>query len=139
MKIVARKLFDRLVTRERQVIEIQNSSLCLVVGIVFLLDGDSLYSRFPDTYRYMEWLPSAVWGAIYTLAGVAHLAALYFGWRMLRKHILLVKCGLWVFLAYCVVSGDPAAVSGYFYVIFAFVAMRAFFRIQVLKIEERDA
>lgn len=119
--------------KNRVLLEAQNSILSTTVGIIFLADyffEGNLYTRFPDTYRFMKFIPTIMWGLIYTGAGVAHLYTLYYKHAMLRKNILLVKAGLWVFLGSCVVYGGVYAASGWFYFIFAFFAVTCFFKIK---------
>lgn len=120
---------------EDRLLEIQNSSASLVVGLLFIADtlfGGNLYGRFPDTYRYMEWLPSWGWGMIYSAAGMLHLLAVTFGFRSIRKQVLWIKGGLWIFIAMCVLIGDAFAASGWIYLIFALFAFRGFLKIKIL-------
>jgi hypothetical protein len=70
-----------LLRTDRHIIEVQNASLMIVVGAVFLLEHGNLYNRFPDTYEFMEWLPAWVWGTVFLIAGFVHLVALRLGHR----------------------------------------------------------
>jgi hypothetical protein len=117
--------------KNRILLEAQNSILSITVGVIFLLDfmfDGNLYTRFPDTYRFMKFLPSFAWGVIYAGAGFIHLYSLIWPRLWLRKNILLVKTGLWTFLGFCVVYADVYAASGWFYFIFAGFAVGMFFK-----------
>lgn len=120
--------------RNKELLEIQNSVLSITVGMVFIADyffHGNLYDRFPDTYRFMKFLPSIAWGIAYSLAGGIHLTTLLTAKaERLRKEILLVKSGLWFFLGWCVVYADVFAASGWLYFIFAFFALVSFIRFQ---------
>lgn len=117
--------------RNRNLLEVQNSSASLVVGLVFIANSlfhGNLYDRFPDTYRFMAFWPSWKWGIVYATFGVIHMLTLYFHKRTLRKSILLIKAGAWIFLGICVVYGDVFASSGWLYFIFATFAAISFLK-----------
>jgi hypothetical protein len=117
--------------KNKELLEIQNSSSSVVVGLIFLADyffDGNMYSRFPDTYQWMRFASTLLWGVIYISAGLLHLTALYTYQKELRRNILLAKSGLWIFLATCVVSADRYAASGWIYYIFAIAAVICYFR-----------
>lgn len=119
--------------RNRYLLEAQNSILACVVGLVFIADyyfDGSLYTRFPDTYRYMKFIPSLVWGAVYLSLGMAHLLALTSRYEFARKQVLLIKSGAWVFLSISVIHGDVFAASGWCYFVFAVFAVISFWKIR---------
>lgn len=105
----------------------------MTVGLVFFADAifdGNLYTRFPDTYKFMRFLPSAVWGAIYFCAGTTHLLSLRMTDIWVRKHILLLKIGLWIFLAGCVLYGDVYGFVGWLYIVFAVFGFISFLKLR---------
>lgn len=123
----------QVVGRGQILLETQNSTLAITTGLVFLADyvfDGSLYTRFPDTYRFMQFWPTFIWGFIYILAGCIHLYTLARHKQEMRKTILLIKSALWVFLGVCVVTGDLYAASGWFYFIFATFAIISYWKIR---------
>jgi hypothetical protein len=134
-RTVSENLVQKILIEDRYALEMQNASMAIIVGFVFLLDTVHLYHRYPDTYKYMEFFPAWVWGFLYFSVGAFHIICLFTGFRYLRKQVLLAKSALWVFIATCVIAADAWAVSGYFYLLFAFFAFRGFLRIQVWKID----
>ena len=136
VKESARQWFNRIMERDGYLVEAQNSICAIIVGFVFLantiLDGN-LYGRFPNTYRYMEHMPSWFWAIIFITLGTIHLIALSKNSRYWRKEILIVKAGMWIFLSICVLTGDSYAASGWIYIIFAVIATRSYLRIHIYK------
>ena len=116
-------------------LEVQNSTLSIVAGLVFFCNGSRLYDRFPDTYRNIEFAPAEMWGAVYFAAGVMHLLCLYTGLKYLRKQVLIIKAGLWVFLGVCVMLSDRYTLAGYVFLILATAAFFSFLRIKILRTE----
>lgn len=135
MRAFVQNLFIKYLVGDGRLVELQNSTLSIVVGVVFIansLFGGHLYERFPDTYRYMQFVPAYVWGILYAGLGVAHLLSLLIGWKWTRKHVLLVKGSAWIFLGVVVLQADVYAASGYLYLVFAVSAFLAFLSIDVL-------
>jgi hypothetical protein len=124
--------------KNRVLLEMQNSVASSTVGLVFIandLFGGNLYTRFPDTYRYMEQiygvaLPAYFWGVIYLAAGITHLVALKLDARTLRKQILWIKSGLWLFLGLCVINGDLYAWAGWVSLLFGIFAATCFLKLR---------
>lgn len=118
-------------------IETQNSMLSVILGLCFiftdLFNVSTLYERYPDTYKYMEWAPAWIWGVIYSSAGVLHLIALYSRLDWHRKHIVLIKSGLWLFISLCVLQADVFSPSGWCYLVFSYSAIMVFLRLKLSK------
>jgi hypothetical protein len=119
-------------------LETQNSFFSMAVGLVFIanwLCGVDLYTRFPTVYQYMGFFPMWTWGAIYALAGLTHFLSVVFERQKMRKRVLLVKAGLWMFFSVCVIRGDALAFTGWIYLILSFSAAVAFLNLKRRKNE----
>lgn len=117
-------------------LETQNATASIVVGLTFIANSigqANLYTRYPDIYKYMEWAPSWTWGVVYIAAGVLHLLTMYTDVHWYRKHVVLAKAGLWLFLALCVLQAEPYAPAGWVFLIFAYSAAMVFLRIKLTK------
>jgi H+/Cl- antiporter ClcA len=126
------RIADVIRSTDHRLLEIQNASCCLIVGLVMMIGGRYLYQRNPDAWKLFDSLPPIFLGLVYTLAGAVHLACLRLKRDHLRKWTLLVKGALWVLLGYSLLTGvgwfTPAA---YIYFIFSLVAFRGYFKIQL--------
>lgn len=94
--------------------------------------GDQLYSRNPKAWQMFEALPNEIWGGVYALTGVVHIYVLKHHNEVLRKWILLVAWALWVFIGTALAVGAGWYVPAvYIYYVFAAVALRGYFKIQL--------
>lgn len=117
---------------DEHMLEIQNSTCSIIVGLVILVGGDRLYARNPQAWQMFEVLPMVVWGLLYLGAGFAHLIFLKLDLQTCRKWVLLLKATLWVFLGTALAVGVSWIVPAvYIYYVFALIAFRGYFKIQV--------
>ncbi len=77
----------------RNLLEVQNSILSIVVGIWFFIYPYD-YLAYPGTFRYLAILYAYIWTIIYLSFGTIHLLCLFTRFKRLRKDIMLIKSGL---------------------------------------------
>ena len=124
----------RFVTRDDLLLlEKQNSGISIINGIIFLVDAliaGGLFQRTP-VYQYIEWMPSGVWAVICLSLGGLHLYSIFRRNTSLRKQILWLEGGMWVYLGTCLLFADPWRTGSYVYVLYAAFALRSYLRVQV--------
>lgn len=117
---------------DEHTVEIQNSTCCMIVGVIILVGGDRLYERLPQAWQMFEVLPTFFWGLLYFCAGLAHIVFLRRKMQFFRKGVLLLKSALWVFLGTATAAGIGWFVPAvYIYYVFAFIAFRGYLKIEV--------
>jgi len=114
-------------------LEKQNSGISIINGIIFLVDAliaGGLFQRAP-VYRYIEWMPSGLWAVVCLGLGGLLLYSIFYRNTSLRKQILWLEGGMWVYLGTCLLFADPWRTGGYVYVLYAAFALRSYLRVQV--------
>lgn len=109
--------------QDERAVEFQNALLAFLLALWWLSPFWNVYDSQPRVYQFMYWLPRPVWGWLLIAIATTQLAALWKNHIWLRKHILLLKGGVWLNLAITVAYGDFTAPSCG---IFFFLALNAF-------------
>jgi len=124
----------RFVTRDdRLLLEKQNSGISIINGLIFLVDflvEGGLFQRAP-VYQYLEWMPTGFWAVICLSLGILHYVSIYARLPSLRKQILWLEGGMWVYLGTCILFADAWRTGSYVYFLYAAFALRSYLRVQV--------